>query len=553
MSERRQTPYSTEIPRPTGAPMVAAAGVTLIFAGLVTNWAVTIVGSVMALGAAVVWFRHVFPLEVTEKIPTATRFEETAMRAAPATASAPRAVQHPGAAPIHAPRRLVIPVEIHPYRTGIWGGIAGGIAMAVVACFWGVIREQSLWLPINLLAGVVLPGLEGLPKEQLAALNTGWLLTAIVIHAIGSIFVGLLYTVALPMMPKRPIIFGGLVAPVLWTGLVWASLGIVNPTLERFISWPWFIGSQLAFGLTAGFVISRFNRVPTMQFMPLSERLGVERSADRGGAGGGGGAGALLLLVALSHWLVGCDRGIPLTWKKAAEPAPETDAGFTQLWGANCAGCHGADGSLGPARPLRDPVYLASIGDATLRTIIEKGGGADTMMPAFGESYGASLSTEEIDAIVSGMRRAWARAGTAPSRVSMAAHAPAIAASGAKSSIGTANAAGIERGKAAFARFCAACHDDSTAPRSGARPTGAVPAGSVTDPFFLRLTSVRALRSAIIFGRTDLGMPGVDGPFPELDASVRMSSQEVDDIVRWLAERRTSDWPPRPARQGGAP
>ncbi|MBM4113688.1 MAG: hypothetical protein FJ253_10040, partial [Phycisphaerae bacterium] len=273
MSERPPVPYSREIPKPTAAPMVAAAGVTLVFAGLVTNWAVTIVGTVMALGAAVAWFRQVFPIEATEEIPGAER------AAAPAPArSVTRA----------APRRLVIPVEIHPYRVGVWGGLAGGAAMAIVACLWGVLREGSVWLPINLLAGVVLPGLEQMPKEKLASLDAGWLLTAALIHAIGSIFVGLLYTVALPMMPKRPILFGGIVAPVMWTGLVWASLGIVNPTLERFISWPWFVGSQFAYGIVAGIVISRFNRVPTMQFMPLSERLGIEQSHQRGGGEGGG-------------------------------------------------------------------------------------------------------------------------------------------------------------------------------------------------------------------------------------------------------------------------
>lgn len=274
MSEDRQVPYFDAIPRPTGAPMVAAAGVTLIFAGVVTNWIVTAVGAVMALGGAVAWFRHVFPEERLEEIPTRASDETKSARVAAVRKDAGR------------PRRLMLPVEIHPYRVGIWGGLAGGAAMAIVACAWGVITAGSPWLPINLLAGIFLPGIENEPIEALRGVNSGWLLTATVIHAVGSVFIGLLYTVALPMMPKRPILFGGLIAPVFWTGIIWASLGIVNPALERYISWPWFIASQFAFGIVAGIVISRFNRVPTMQFMPLHERLGVEvsRHRDRGGA-----------------------------------------------------------------------------------------------------------------------------------------------------------------------------------------------------------------------------------------------------------------------------
>lgn len=252
--------------------MVAAAGVTLIFAGLVTNWLVTVVGAVMGLCGAIAWFRQVFPDERLEPIPT--------------PAEAPRGVEveRPHTARRSAtsgPMRPSLPLEIHPYRVGVWGGLAGGAAMALVACLWGVIIEGSLWLPINLLAGVFVPGVESGSAEALRSLNAGWLLTATVIHAVGSVFVGLLYTVALPMMPRRPVLFGGLLAPVLWTGFIWASIGIVNPALERYISWPWFIASQFAFGITAGIVISRFNRVPTMQFIPLRDRLGVEASHER--------------------------------------------------------------------------------------------------------------------------------------------------------------------------------------------------------------------------------------------------------------------------------
>ncbi len=285
-------PYSRGLPRPTDGPLFAALGVTLLFAGLVTNWAVTGVGAIMSLIAAVVWFRQVFPEERLEEIPEAVLEGAGAPEggaaapargagaARPADAARAAAVrtEHPG----HGRKRLVVPVEIHPYRGGIWGGLAGGVAMAAVACAWGVLRQQSLWLPINLLAGTVVPGVESAPREQLVGFHAPWVLTAVGIHLVGSAFVGLLFAVALPIMPRRPILFAGILAPLAWSAAVWASLGIVNPALSGAISWPWFVASQIAFGVVAGFVVSRFNRVPTMQFMPLSERLGVEHSRSGG-------------------------------------------------------------------------------------------------------------------------------------------------------------------------------------------------------------------------------------------------------------------------------
>lgn len=221
----------------------------------------------------------------------------------------------------------------------------------------------------------------------------------------------------------------------------------------------------------------------------------------------------------------GCEKRLPLTWKTAAEPAAETPAGFDRLWNTHCAGCHGADGSHGPARPMRDPVYLASVSDADLVRVISSGSSAGTLMPGFAISSGGALSDQEIAAIVSGMRRAWGRTDAKASSISYAAPA------------GSSAGGDPHRGEAAFGRWCITCHAT----------------GNATDPFFLQLVSDQALRSAIIFGRTDLGMPGADGPFPDRSPSERMTAQEVDDIVAWLIQRRSQDWPPKSIRRGGTP
>jgi MFS family permease len=101
-------------------------------------------------------------------------------------------------------------------------------------------------------------------------------LLATVIHLLTSLLVGLLYGAMLPMVPRRPIILGGIVAPILWTGLLHSILGLLNPLLNQLISWPWFVASQFAFGIVAGLVVVRQEQVPTQQLVPFLVRAGFE-------------------------------------------------------------------------------------------------------------------------------------------------------------------------------------------------------------------------------------------------------------------------------------
>lgn len=268
MNEPRETPYARAIPKPTAGPLIAGFGVAMLFAGLVTNIAASVVGAAALLVGAVRWFRDVMPEESVEPI------EATGGQTV---------VLPPPLPPRSAPsRRLVLPVEIHPYRAGLLGGLAGGVAMAAVAAAWGLVEHGSLWLPINLLAGAVNPSMASLEEAQLAAFNLGWIAIATLIHIVLSIGTGLLFTVALPMMPRRPMLFGMVVAPVILSSLSWGTMGIVNPALEEFISWPWFVASQVAFGGVCGFFVNRFEKVSTMRDLDFAERIGVDRS--EGGA-----------------------------------------------------------------------------------------------------------------------------------------------------------------------------------------------------------------------------------------------------------------------------
>ncbi len=169
-----------------------------------------------------------------------------------------------------------MPVEVQPLSAGIKGGIVGGVAMAVVAIGYGLLFQRSAWYPINLLSAVAMPAMAEADLATLRAFNGTALLLGIVAHGAISLLAGLLYAVILPMLPRRHMLWGGLVAPLLWTGLLWALLGVINPALNARVDWRWFIASQVAFGLAAGYVVSKAQPIATMQTWPLAARAGVE-------------------------------------------------------------------------------------------------------------------------------------------------------------------------------------------------------------------------------------------------------------------------------------
>lgn len=260
---------SVELPAPTVWPFVAALGVAFGFAGMVTHAAVSAVGIILALIGFVGWMREVFPREHTVTIPLRT----PALRARPATTSR-RSIEHlrlgQGA------HRVRLPVAIRPYSAGVKAGLAGGVAMAGVALLFGIVVQGSLWYPINLLAAAGMPSLATADLAELRAFNAAALAVGLIVHLVLSILVGLLYAVILPTLPRHPILWAGFVVPLLWTALVWSTLGLVNPVLNQRIEWRWFIASQVAFGLVAGWLIARTEPIRTMQTWPLAARAGIE-------------------------------------------------------------------------------------------------------------------------------------------------------------------------------------------------------------------------------------------------------------------------------------
>ena len=261
-----RAPAEIEVPASTAWPLVLAFGFTLMFAGLLTSVSISVLGVVLAVAGCVGWFREVLPHEHEETMRVV--FEEHRIT------TDRRVVERVPVAPDLV--RAWLPLETYPVSAGIKGGLAGGIAMAVLACTYGLLKAGSIWYPINLLAATVYAESLKLGPAQLNAFHADSLAIAMGLHGIGSIFVGLLYGAMLPMFARRPIVLGGWIAPVLWSALLYSIMQLLNPLLASRIDWFWFMASQIAFGVVAGIVVVRQERVSTRENLPFVVRAGVE-------------------------------------------------------------------------------------------------------------------------------------------------------------------------------------------------------------------------------------------------------------------------------------
>src|SRR6202790_1108012 len=260
-----QTPRTIDLPARTAWPIILAFGLSLVFAVLVTSVSLSILGAICAVAGGVGWFFDVLPHEKRESVPVAD--------GVPTVATSRPQVARVEWTTNELPRAR-LPLEIYPISAGVKGGLAGSVAMAVLAVLYGIVSGKGLWYPINLLAAGLFP--KRWTIAQISVFHWNALIVATIIHLVGSSLVGLLYGAALPMFPRRPILLGGVIAPILWTGLIHSILEALDPLLNQLINWPWFIASQFAFGIVAGFVVVRQQRVRTRQFVPFLMRAGIE-------------------------------------------------------------------------------------------------------------------------------------------------------------------------------------------------------------------------------------------------------------------------------------
>jgi hypothetical protein len=266
LDQHTGTPREVESPAPTAWPFILAFGFTLLFSGLVTSISVTALGVVLAVAGCIGWFREVFPSEHEIAVPVLPDdFRASTER---------RVVDR---LPVAADQvRAWLPVHTYPVSAGVKGGLAGSVAMAALACTYGVLKAGSIWYPINLLAATVYAQSLKLGPAQLYSFHADSFAIALGLHVLVSTTVGLLYGAMLPMFARRPIVLGGLIGPVLWSGLIYTMLGLLNPLLASHIDWYWFVVSQVGFGLVAGLVVVRQSRMLTRENLPFAMRAGVE-------------------------------------------------------------------------------------------------------------------------------------------------------------------------------------------------------------------------------------------------------------------------------------
>jgi hypothetical protein len=261
-----EAPREIEVPAPTPWPLVLAFGFTLLFAGLLTSLSVTVLGVVLTLAACAGWFREIFPHERQMTVPVVTERLDI---------KTPRRVVE--RVPVAADQlRVWLPLHTYPISAGVKGGLAGSAAMAVLACTYGLLKVGSIWYPINLLAAAVYAESLKLGQGQLNSFHADSFAIAFGLHLLVSTLVGVLYGAMLPMFARRPILLGGLIGPVLWSGLLYSILGLLNPLLESRIDWFWFVASQVAFGIVAGAVVIRQTKMPTSENLSFALRAGLE-------------------------------------------------------------------------------------------------------------------------------------------------------------------------------------------------------------------------------------------------------------------------------------
>ena len=214
----------------------------------------------------------------------------------------------------------------------------------------------------------------------------------------------------------------------------------------------------------------------------------------------------------LAFLLVGCNLpGKP----KETDEKPT----FAALYRDNCAGCHGADGKLGPAPPLNDPIFLAIVDEGDLEMTVQDGR-KDTPMPAFSRARGGPLDDKQIKMLAHGIKLEWGG-----ERVSKDGIPPY------ESEAARARTPDLKRGREVFSVACAVCHGGDGRGSRGM-------AGAINDPAFLGLISDQALRRLAITGRPDRGMPDFRTRSDRPKEFEPLTSADIDNLVGLLAEWR---------------
>jgi mono/diheme cytochrome c family protein len=211
-----------------------------------------------------------------------------------------------------------------------------------------------------------------------------------------------------------------------------------------------------------------------------------------------------LIFMAVVTSCTGCHRRIGEPDNQEELMRPENVVSFDRLYRQNCSACHGENGSGGPAMDLSNSTYQALVDDTSLRRWITSGM-PGTEMPAFGESAGGFLTSQQIDILVTGMRMRWAP------KNSQQTHMPSY--------LDTAEG-DPNHGGEIFRGNCISCHEHGKQ--------------KITDLSYLALVSDQSLRTIVIAGRPDIGQPD----WRRVRTSEPLTDQDANDVVAYLHSLR---------------
>ncbi len=213
--------------------------------------------------------------------------------------------------------------------------------------------------------------------------------------------------------------------------------------------------------------------------------------------------------VVASLALTACEPpGKPPITKKWKAPTEVTD--FTKLYSQNCLGCHSLGETSGPSLSMANPIYLASITREDLVNVIANGV-PGSRMPAFAEVNGGSLTDAQIGIIADGILA---------KRQPVEGPVPAWSAP-----LGNPAA-----GQAVYAAVVESLK--KTLPASVFRD------GFLTNRDFLGLVTDQYLRSLVIGGSAELGIPN----YREVLPGRALTDAEIADLVAYLSSQRPADY-----------
>jgi len=225
-----------------------------------------------------------------------------------------------------------------------------------------------------------------------------------------------------------------------------------------------------------------------------------------------------MILTVAALWSLGCRQmpGLP----EAPAQRPDQVSNFAALYQQNCVACHGANGKNGVAISLANPVYLTFAGTDVIQKVTANGVHG-SLMPAFAKSQGGMLTDQQIAILAQGVVSAWAK--------------PALLQGESMPPYASTLPGDPVEGQQSFNTFCASCHGADGAGLNRKQNS----TGSLVDPAYLALISDQGLRSLIVAGQPEDGMPDWQSDIAGA-GSRAMTDKQITDIVAWLASHRVA-------------